>query len=125
MDTSSPWYRQVRLQTRVLPLVALETCFALKGGTAINLFIRDLPRLSIDIDLVYLPMEDRDTALGKLAAALTLIAETIIKAMPGVDIIKSFEDQPDALRLFVAQGGDRIKIELSPVSLVRITGRMA
>lgn len=125
MDTSSPWYRQVRLQTRVLPLVALETCFALKGGTAINLFIRDLPRLSIDIDLVYLPMEDRDTALGNIAAALTLIAETIIKAMPGVDIIKSFEDQPDALRLFVAQGGDRIKIELSPVSLVRITGRMA
>lgn len=125
MDTSSPWYRQVRLQTRVLPLVALETCFALKGGTAINLFIRDLPRPSIDIDLVYLPMEDRDTALGNIAAALTLIAETIIKAMPGVDIIKSFEDQPDALRLFVAQGGDRIKIELSPVSLVRITGRMA
>jgi predicted nucleotidyltransferase component of viral defense system len=93
----------------------LETCFALKGGTAINLFIRDLPRLSVDIDLVYLPMEDRDTALGNIAAALTRIAETIIKAMPGVDIIKSFEDQPDALRLFVAQGGDRIKIELSPV----------
>lgn len=115
MDTSSPYYRQVRLLTRVLPLVALETCFALKGGTAINLFIRDLPRLSVDIDLVYLPMEDRDAALGNIAAALTRIAETIIKAMPGVDVIKSFEDQPDALRLFVAQGGDRIKIELSPV----------
>lgn len=56
-----------------------------------------------------------DTALGNIAAALTRIAETIIKAMPGVDIIKSFEDRPDALRLFVAQGGGRIKIELSPV----------
>lgn len=115
MDTSSPYYRQVRLLTRVLPLVAMETCFALKGGTAINLFIRDLPRLSVDIDLVYLPMEDRETALHSIAAALTRIAEAIIRAMPGVDIIKSFEDQPDALRLFVAQGGDRIKIELSPV----------
>ncbi|GLR46045.1 hypothetical protein GCM10007880_65630 [Mesorhizobium amorphae] len=45
MDTTSPYYGQVRLLTRVLPLVAAETCFALKGGTAINLFIRDLPLL--------------------------------------------------------------------------------
>jgi hypothetical protein len=60
-------------------------------------------------------MEDRETALHNIAAALTRIAEAIIRAMQGVDIIKSFEDQPDALRLFVAQGGDRIKIELSPV----------
>jgi predicted nucleotidyltransferase component of viral defense system len=33
--------------------VAAETCFALKGGTAINLFVRDMPRLSVDIDLTY------------------------------------------------------------------------
>jgi len=43
---------QVALLVRVLPYVATETCFALKGGTAINLFVRDLPRLSVDIDLV-------------------------------------------------------------------------
>lgn len=42
---------QVKLLVRVLPYVAKEECFALKGGTAINLFIRDLPRLSVDIDL--------------------------------------------------------------------------
>ncbi|MFC0805297.1 nucleotidyl transferase AbiEii/AbiGii toxin family protein [Ensifer sp. P24N7] len=53
MDTASTYYRQVRLLTRILPLVAQEPCFALMGGTAINLFIRDLPRLSVDIDLVY------------------------------------------------------------------------
>ena len=50
---------QVTLLVRVLPSVAAETCFALKGGTAINLFIRDLPRLSVDIDLIYLPIEDQ------------------------------------------------------------------
>lgn len=115
MDTTSPYYRQVRLLTRVLPLVSEEKVFALKGGTAINLFIRDLPRLSVDIDLVYLPMDDRDEALRKIAAALSRIAEAITKAIPDTAIIRSYEDQADALRLFVSQGNDRIKIELSPV----------
>lgn len=115
MDTASPYYRQVRLLTRILPIVAQETCFALKGGTAINLFVRDLPRLSVDIDLVYLPMEDRDAALKHIAEALGRIADAIARAMPDAEIIRSFEDRADALRLFVTQGGDRIKIELSPV----------
>jgi len=53
---------QVELLLRVLPYVAKEKVFALKGGTAINLFVRDLPRLSVDIDLTYLPFEDRATA---------------------------------------------------------------
>ncbi len=43
--------RQVALLIRILPLVAEEESFALKGGTAINLFVRDMPRLSVDIDL--------------------------------------------------------------------------
>ena len=43
-------------------IIAKETCFAVKGGTAINLFVRDLPRLSVDIDLVYLPHYDRQPA---------------------------------------------------------------
>jgi predicted nucleotidyltransferase component of viral defense system len=115
VDTASPYYRQVRLLTRVLPLVAEETSFALKGGTAINLFVRDLPRLSVDIDLVYLPMEDRDEALKNIAEALSRIADAIVKAMPDTEIIRSYDNQADALRLFVSQGSDRIKIELSPV----------
>lgn len=49
---------QVSLLVRILPYVAKEEIFALKGGTAINLFYRDLPRLSIDIDLTYLPIKD-------------------------------------------------------------------
>lgn len=52
---ASPYYAQVRLLVRVLPVVAKETCFALKGGTALNLFVRDMPRLSVDIDLAYVP----------------------------------------------------------------------
>lgn len=54
---------QVRLLLNVLPEVAKEKCFALHGGTAINLFIRNMPRLSVDIDLTYLPIEDRQTEM--------------------------------------------------------------
>lgn len=46
---------QVALLVRAIPEIAPETDFALRGGTAINLFVRNLPRLSVDIDLVYLP----------------------------------------------------------------------
>ena len=49
---------QVRLLVDVLPDIAKESAFALKGGTAINLFYRDMPRLSVDVDLTWLPVGD-------------------------------------------------------------------
>ncbi len=115
MVTANTYDRQVRLLTRILPLVAAEPCFALKGGTAINLFIRDMPRLSVDIDLVYLPADDRETALARTAQALSRIADAVKTAMPRAEIIRSYEQQNDALRLFVDDDGVRVKIELSPV----------
>ena len=66
---------QVQLLVRILPFVADEAAFALKGGTAINLFYRDMPRLSVDIDLVYLPIEDRTTSLHNIDAALERIEQ--------------------------------------------------
>ena len=54
---------QVRLLLGVLPGIARETAFALKGGTAINLFYRDLPTLSVDLDLTWLPVTDRRSSL--------------------------------------------------------------
>lgn len=70
LDRSNPYFSQVALVVRVLPLVAAEPCFALKGGTAINLFVCDFPRLSVDIDLTYLPLGDRDMRSGQLRTAL-------------------------------------------------------
>lgn len=77
LDRSNPYYRQVELVVRVLPLVAREPRFALKGGTAINLFVRDLPRLSVDIDLTYLPLDNRDVALTAIADGLKGITDSI------------------------------------------------
>jgi hypothetical protein len=59
------FFKQAELLLRVLPLIQAESVFALKGGTAINSFVRDLPRISVDIDLTYLPVNDQETALGK------------------------------------------------------------
>lgn len=55
--------KQVRLLLDVLPEVAKETCFAMHGGTAINLFVRDMPRLSVDIDLTYVEIAERNETL--------------------------------------------------------------
>jgi len=96
-------------------LVSLHNCFALKGGTAINLFIRELPRLSVDIDLVFLPALDRIAALAAIKRALDEIAEEISTKLVGSNVIRSYEDKNDALRLIVNHAGVQIKIELSPV----------
>lgn len=78
--------QQVALLVQTLPHVAEEDCFALKGGTAINLFIRDLPRLSVDIDLTYLPVKERGEALADIEQALQRIAARIEKSMKGARV---------------------------------------
>ena len=75
---------QVQLIIRILPILAKEKAFALKGGTAINLFYRDLPRLSVDIDLTYLPITDRATSLTEIDKAMDRICEST-GSIPGVE----------------------------------------
>jgi len=62
--TTETFRRQVAVMLRIVPMVAEEECFALKGGTAINFFFRNMPRLSVDIDLVYLPVKSRQDSPG-------------------------------------------------------------
>ena len=85
----SPAYRaQVDLLLRTLPYIAEEEAFALKGGTAINLFVRDMPRFSVDVDLTYLPFDARETALREIADALDRIKEGLLSAIPGISVSK-------------------------------------
>ena len=72
---STPYINQVELLVNLLPIVEKQTCFALKGGTAINLFLRNMPRLSVDIDLAYLPIETREKSLEGIDKAIGKIAE--------------------------------------------------
>ena len=84
---------------RLIPFVAKESCFALKGGTAINLFVRDLPRLSVDIDLAYLPLHPRAKALKDARYALVRIMNAINKQQGLTARMQS--EQPDSLRLLI------------------------
>ena len=103
---------QVQLLIRCLPAVASAPDFAIKGGTAINLFLRNMPRLSVDIDLTYLPISDRDTALTGIRTQLAKITEALRRTVPGVNIQLVEGDAP---KLLVDRSGARIKVEPSVV----------
>ena len=75
----SQFFKQAELLLRILPIVNRESVFALKGGTAINFFVRDLPRLSVDIDLVYLPIKERFESLQEISKSVLSIEENILK----------------------------------------------
>ena len=113
----SPYYKQAELMLKAIPHVAAERNFALKGGTAINLFVRAMPRLSVDIDLTYLPVDEaRETALRNMSAALDRIADGIKKSIPATRVQETHAKNPDRVtRLTVAMGATRIKIEPNEV----------
>lgn len=116
MPFSDQYRRQVALLVRILPFVAMEESFALKGGTAINLFVRDMPRLSIDIDLTYLPVESRPDSLKAIDAALKRIAQSAASVSPAEDIVTGAPNAEGAVtKLFARGGGVQIKIEVTPV----------
>lgn len=106
--------KQVALLLRVLPAVAEEDCFALKGGTAINLFVRDMPRLSVDIDLTYLPVAPRAESLAAINAAIRRIAARLKKILPKAHI-NEVPTEGAVTRLIVRSEGVQIKIEVTPV----------
>ncbi|WP_256890034.1 nucleotidyl transferase AbiEii/AbiGii toxin family protein [Acidomonas methanolica] len=110
------YQQQVALLMRVVPFVAEERVFALKGGTAINLFVRDMPRLSVDIDLTYLPVEGRPASLSAIDAAMLRIKERIEQGIPSVRVNASRSaDENIVTKLVVRVGGVQIKIEVTPV----------
>lgn len=116
MIDSAPYRRQVSLLMRVLPIVAQEQCFALKGGTAINLFIRDMPRLSVDIDLAYLPVKPRDESLLEIDAALKKISAKIEKTVRDTKVrLSLLQGTERAVKLLVNARDAQIKIEVTPV----------
>ncbi|WP_320129802.1 nucleotidyl transferase AbiEii/AbiGii toxin family protein [uncultured Sphaerochaeta sp.] len=116
MDRKNPYFKQVELLVRILPLVGEHPCFALKGGTAINLFYRDMPRLSVDIDLVYVPVGARMQSLDDITMNLKNLGAAIIARIPDAKIQYSPLNRTENVnRLIVEAGRTVVKIELSPV----------
>lgn len=126
-----PKYRaQVDLLLNILPLVAKEENLALTGGTAINLFVRDMPRLSVDIDLTYTRWEDdRPTALQNISDALDRVEERIKSSITGISVTRVPAGQGQDVKLNCQTPQAHIKIEVNttirgilfPVRMMQVT----
>ena len=106
---------QVGLLVSVLPHIADEQDFALKGGTAINLFYHEMPRLSVDIDLVYLPISERSVSLNSINNILERI-KMRIDGVRGHSASRSRGGDALDTRVIAHKGSAEIKIETSPVT---------
>ena len=111
-----PYVAQVRLLLSTLQDIADETVFALKGGAAINLFYRDMPRLSVDIDLTYLPVVDRQASLKDIDDVLNRMVAAIARRNPRVQVRRAAGGGNADTRIMVSDGQARIKVETSPVT---------
>lgn len=113
MDTIQ-YKNQAALLLKLLPLVMTEEVFSLKGGTAINFFVRDYPRLSIDIDLTYLPIEERTKSLFDINEKLKSIQLRIKEKFPSYVITERSDKISKLLTGCTVYGNDVfIKLEVN------------
>jgi len=113
---NTTYFKQVDLLLTILPIVSRIEDFALKGGTAINLFVQDFPRLSVDIDLTYLPIQDRKTTLERIDNHLKEIGERCRQYLPGVELNYK-EKQNFSYGLIVNR--EEIVVKIEPNSTIR------
>lgn len=104
----------VRLLLAVTPKVFANDIFAMKGGTAINLFVQDMPRLSVDIDVVYRPWQiGRDEALKAINGELAAIAQRVEPLGMQTRLVRA-KDLGDT-KLIVENDISQVKIEVNVV----------
>lgn len=114
-DFSKNYYQQVALLIKVLPYLNDLPCFALKGGTAINFFYQDMPRLSVDIDLCYLPLESRQQSLLEINDAMGKMAKRIKQQHHEIQCILDKSTQASLPKLQIQVPEAIVKVEVSPV----------
>ena len=106
------FFKQAELMLQVLPFFKEEKVFALKGGTAINFFHRNLPRLSVDIDLTYLPINERENALVDISQKLEQVSKRIKKLLPDSEIVnKVLSGTHQTIGFLLKRGNVSVKIE--------------
>lgn len=113
--------RKVEFLLRILPFVTDEDCFAIHGGTAINLFVKNLYRLSVDIDVTYIPIEDRNTSLQRINEALVRISDRVKRQFPDVRVIPRL----DICKITCESRGCQVKIEVNQTKRGLVCGEAA
>jgi predicted nucleotidyltransferase component of viral defense system len=108
--------KQVALLIDILTEIAKEDNFALHGGTAINLFHLNMPRLSIDIDLTFVPFSDsRNEDLNKIRQSLDSVKNRLKTTFPNI----RFEDEKRAeeeLKLLCTKDNATVKVEVNQIN---------
>jgi hypothetical protein len=104
----------VRLLLEVVPDVFQAGCFAMKGGTALNLFVQDMPRLSVDIDVVYVAHDKgREAALAEIGSELNAMHRRLRSR--GLDAQVTSTKTGDETKLFIRRDRQEVKIEVNHV----------
>jgi hypothetical protein len=112
MDTA--YIEVVRLLLEAIPVVFQQPQFAMKGGTALNLFVQDLPRLSVDIDVVFVDhTASRTEALRQIGAALEETRKELNRR--GLQAESSLGALGDESKLFLRRGSHLVKVEVNHV----------
>lgn len=101
--------KQVRLLIRIMPSIYKIQDFAVHGGTAINLFYRDMPRYSVDIDITYIPVKKREESLNAINGYLLELKQMIEKTISGIRVTH----KPDVWKLLCIKDGAAVKIEVN------------
>lgn len=109
MNERELYRSQVALLIRIMPSVYRIKDFAVHGGTAINLFYHNLPRYSVDIDLTYIPIQNREESLTAINTHLQTLKIAIERTVPGVRVIH----KQDVWKLMCTLDYATVKIEVN------------
>ena len=111
---NNKYLKQAELLLRLLPLIMREEVFALKGGTAINFFWRELPRISVDIDLAYTKIQERDLSLMDISDRLAAIEGRVKRVLQGIQITQQ-RDNGRIRGLIINNNEAVVKVEVNTV----------
>lgn len=101
--------KQVGLLVRIIPSIYNIKEFAIHGGTAINLFVKDMPRYSVDLDITYLPIKERDESVTEINQLLLNLKIQIEKSIHGITVVH----KPAIWKLLCTKDGATVKIEVN------------
>ena len=108
--------KQVKLLLRILPEIAREESLALHGGTAVNLFYKNMPRLSVDLDLTWLPFDDRESDLQAIREKLISLRARVAKNIPGINAHEPVIESEEYKMRFTSSDGSNVKVEVNTIN---------
>lgn len=109
MIMNNIYAQKVDLLLRIIPVISQEKSFAIHGGTAINLFEKEMLRYSVDIDITYIPLEDRDSSIRDINQKLKAIGQRIERILKGGRV----SHREDICKLLCEYRGKQVKIEVN------------